>query len=221
MKELIKIGLVDDHPMFRHALADLIGQANSGFKVVVEVSNGQELIAQLGEPGEPACPEIIIMDINNPVMDGFKTTEWLRKQYPSIKIIVLSLNDDEASVMRMVRLGVQGYLVKTVNAPALFSAIAAVAKNEFYFASFKSAAELSACLTDGSHTREIWNSLDDQEKHFVRLCCTDINYRELAGKMGCNTVSVETCRENVFLKFRIRSRVALTLLATRYELVES
>jgi len=220
MTELIKIGLVDDHPMFRRTLADLIGRTNNGFKVVVEVANGQELIAQLGEPGEPGCPEIIIMDINNPVMDGFKTTEWLRKEYPSIKIIVLSLNDDETSVMRMVRLGVQGYLVKTINAPALFSAIAAVAKNEFYFASFKNATELSACLADESHTRKIWNSLDDNEKTFVRLCCTDINYRELAVKMGCNTGSVETCRENVFLKFKIRSRVALALLAMKYELVE-
>src|SRR5882757_7836258 len=109
MIETTNVGLVDDHAWFRQTLADLIANHIPNFVVTLEASNGSEFIAKIKSLDEKDLPNIVIMDINMPVMDGFETAKWIRETHPDIKILTLSLNQTEEPIIRMLTLGVAGY----------------------------------------------------------------------------------------------------------------
>jgi two-component system, NarL family, invasion response regulator UvrY len=228
MKEVIKVGLVDDHDLFRSALAEVIELSGIHFKVVMTACDGRELIKLLGRKELHPVPDIVIMDLHNPGMDGPETTKWLRSHYPAIKVIVLSLEDTETSMLTMAKLGVCGYLVKSVDVPILFTAIRKVAENEFYFTdyhpekdgkAFKNVAELLPEMMGELHIRAIWNSLTDNEKEFIKLCCSDNKYREIAGLMKVRSSTIDAYKKRVFAKFQVQSRVGLVILVMKHKLM--
>ena len=110
-----QIALVDDHRLFRSGIASLI-QKLSGFSIMFEASNGEELISKIQQGHKP---DIILLDINMPVLDGINTATWLRTAHPEIKIIALSTMESEAAIIKMVRSGAKGYVLKDAE-PAEF-----------------------------------------------------------------------------------------------------
>ena len=101
------IVLVDDHVLLRNGLASLVTTLQ--YDVIMECSNGKELTEQLNQNN---LPDLILMDINMPLMNGYETTLWLKNNYPEVKVVALSMYDDEQSVIRMIKNGARGYILK-------------------------------------------------------------------------------------------------------------
>lgn len=101
------LALVDDHTLFRKGMINLIASVNSDYKILFEANNGLDLQKKIGPDNQP---DILLMDINMPYMDGFSTVEWLRENYPLVNILVVSMVQKEESIVRMLKLGVKGYV---------------------------------------------------------------------------------------------------------------
>lgn len=176
------LALVDDHKLFRKGLVSLIEMVNSNYHILFEADNGVDLQQKL-DPGNQ--PDIILMDINMPCMDGFASVQWLKDNYPLINILVVSMVEREESIVRMLKLGVKGYLCKDVEPKELREALHAIINKGFYYTDFITG-KLVHSLQNGqenSPRTEMWSQMNDRERDFLRLVCSEYTYSEIANKM--------------------------------------
>jgi DNA-binding NarL/FixJ family response regulator len=217
MKKTIKVALVDDHTLLRKALAGMIKQF--GFVVQFECSNGKELITKLDKDD---LPDIVLMDINMPEMDGIEATLWLRKNYPFVHVLALSRLDDDNSVIRMLKNGAKGYLLKDAEPEQLKAAINSVLSYGFYYSDMVSSKLLHSILQldeKDNHQRQMLN-LSEKEIEFLKLTATELTYKEIADRMGLRPKTVEGYRDRLFEKLNVVSRVGLVLFAIKNSIVQ-
>ncbi len=216
----IRIGLVDDHRLFRKGLLSLIEMVCSDYLVVFEADNGLDLKKKL-DPGNQ--PDIILMDINMPGMDGFSCVEWLSENYPLIKVLVVSMVDKEESIVKMLKLGVKGYLSKDVEPKELGEALTSVMNKGFYYTDFITG-KLVHSLQNGNAGNDtadpLLKSMTDREKEFICLACSELTYNEVAAKMFLSPKTIDGYRNSLFEKLEIKSRVGLALFAVKHGLVK-
>ncbi len=220
--QLPSILLVDDHIVVRNGLAELIDIMGQ-YHVSDQFSNGQELIDALAE-GLPA-PDLILMDLTMPVLDGESTVRRMKELGIEIPVLILSLNTDEATIIRLYRMGIRGYLSKDCTAAGLRDAIEDVLKRGFHHSDILHKALIAGEGKTGSEPppREaILKKLTPRELQFLRLVCSEeeFTYEQMAGAMGVSRRTVDGYRESVFDKFGIRSKTGLVLFATRHKLIE-
>lgn len=208
--ELIQIALVDDHRLFRSGIASLIDQI-TGYQVLFEAGNGNELIEKINAGQKP---DIILLDINMPEMDGFGTTQWLKKNQPGVKIIILSMFQDADKVLTMVKLGVNGYLLKDSEPDEFEVALKTVANNDLYYPPF-----VTDHLVKNLHHKEDIK-LNNREIEFLRLAGTELTYKEIADQMCISARTVDGYRDQLFDKLQIKSRVGLVLYAIKNNLIQ-
>jgi DNA-binding NarL/FixJ family response regulator len=213
----IDIALVDDHIMLRNGLAELLESRD--FNVLLEASNGKEFIEKLDEKH---LPKVVLMDISMPEMDGFETTIWLRKNYPSIQVIALSMFDSETNIIKMLRCGAKAYLLKNSNAKELVIAINDVATKGFYYSDLVSNKMAKVIIEkDNNTTRDdTFNKLNDKEILFLKWCCSELGYKEIAAEMGLGTRTIDGYRETLFQKLNLHSRIGLAMYAVKNDLIE-
>lgn len=213
---MIKVALVDDHTLLRNGLASVI----SGFgdyEVVFEAGNGKEFIELL--QSKPA-PEIVLLDINMPEMDGFDTIKWIRNNTPSIKVLVLSMRDDDQSIIRMLQHGARGYILKDSRPDGLRNALREVAERGFFFNELVSSKLVHIINNNGDESMANTITLTDKEIEFLKWCCTEKSYKEIAVVMNISSRAVESLRSNLFEKLETLSRVGLVMYAIRNGLVK-
>lgn len=211
LTEQIDIVLIDDHRLFRSGIAQLIGQI-PGYRVLFEAGNGKEFIDKVTPKVKP---QIILMDINMPEMDGFLTTQWVKKNYPDIKIIVLSMFQDADNVLGMVRLGVNGYLLKDAEPEEFELALKRVTENEVYYPAFVTKHLLNNFNKPVEHIK-----LNAREIEFLKLVGTELTYKEIADKMCISARTVDGYRDQLFEKLNIKSRVGLVMYAIKNNIIE-
>jgi DNA-binding NarL/FixJ family response regulator len=209
--EPIQIALVDDHKLFRSGIASLISDFN-GYSVLFEAGNGEELKNKLTPKVKP---DIILLDINMPVMDGMETARWLRANCPEINIITLSMFGDAEKVLQMVKMGVKGYLLKDAEPDEFEQALIRVSHGDVYYPDFV--------------TRHIINSfnrqpgqikLNNRELEFLKLAATEMTYKEIAEEMCISVRTVDGYRDILFDKLHIKSRVGMVLYAIKNKLIQ-
>ncbi len=203
---MLTVGIADDHALFRKGMMELIN-GFSDVEVVLEASNGQELISQLKED---SLPDIIVLDINMPVMDGYATASAIKAKYPEAKILGLSMYGDEQSVIRMLRSGANGYILKDAEPKELEEGLRDLAKNGFYYSN-----EAGKLLLNNMH-RKPEQQLKDRELEFLELVSTELTYKEIADKMCVSPRTVDGYREALFEKLKVRSRVGLVVYAIKH-----
>ncbi|WP_207436053.1 response regulator transcription factor [Sabulibacter ruber] len=204
----IKVALVDDHRLFRKGMAELIN-GFSGYTVSLEAENGKDLTSRLF-PG--SLPDIVLLDISMPVMDGFETALWLQEHHPEIRILALSMSDDTETVLRMLKSGVDGYLLKNADPSELRMALEAVERGGSYYTG--NVVEILKKDLKGLHQPE--TQLNEQEVAFLKLACTDMPYKSMAPLLGVKPRMVEALREGLFRKLEVGSRVGLAVYAIRH-----
>jgi DNA-binding NarL/FixJ family response regulator len=204
----ILIALADDHAILRKGLAELIN-AIPGLKIVLDADNGAELIKKL-EQTDPK-PSVIILDINMPEMDGYQTAAALRELYPDIHILALSMHDTEFNIIKMLRAGARGYLLKNVSPSELQRAIMEVNEHGFYHSELVTGRMLRI-LQDGKNGQ---SELSANEEQFLELCCTELTYKEIAEKMFKSPRTIDGYREGLFLKLGVSTRTGLVMYALR------
>ena len=215
-KPSIKVALVDDHQLFRKGIAELINSFNHYF-ILFEANGGIELQQKL-KPGN--IPDIILMDVSMPGMDGFKTMEWLCKEHKNIPVLVLSMLDDEETIVGMLKHGVKGYLLKDSHPHELHNAMDTLIKKGFYYSDMVTG-RLIHNLQDNVQEKENGHlsCLTEKEINFLKLCCSELSYKEIASQLFISPRTADGYRDKLFEKLDIKSRVGLVLFAIKNGLV--
>lgn len=209
----IKIAIADDHKLVRNGIANLL--LSRDFDVVYQCENGKEMYDYALDNEI----DVVLMDMNMPIMNGWEATTALQRDKPSIKIIGLSMLDDDLSVVKIIRAGARGYLLKDAEPAELVRAIHDVYKNGFYHSDFVSGylyKSFSGKDGDG-HVMEL---LSEREMEFLKLCCTEYTYKEIANKMNVSPRTVDGYRDALFTKLESRSRVGLVMSAIKHHIVD-
>ena len=200
----ISIAIVDDHTLFRNGVAGLMSEFEE-LQVVFEAGNGQQMQQML--PKNP-LPQVILMDINMPVIDGYEATSWLKEKYPLIKVLALSMFEDDKAVIKMIRSGACGYVLKESKPRDLLEAIMAINEKGVYINEMVSG-KLIRSVTDKEDAPDFSN----RELDFLKHCCSELTYKEIADKMFVSPRTVDNYREALFQKLNIKSRTGLVLYA--------
>ncbi|MFN8888097.1 MAG: response regulator [Cyclobacteriaceae bacterium] len=214
----VNLALVDDHKLFRKGLISLIELVSTKYHILFEADNGINLQQKIDSK---KLPDIILMDVNMPKMDGFASVEWLTEKYPSIKVLVVSMVEKEETIVRMLKLGVKGYLCKDVEPKELGEALEAVNNKGYYYTDFITG-KLVHSLQNGNAEKqkelEI-NPINNQEKQFLELACSELTYAEIADKMCLSPKTIDGYRNSLFEKLKVKSRVGLVLFAIKNRMV--
>lgn len=212
------IGLVDDHVLLRKGLVSLL--QDLGYEITIEADNGEEFIRKLKTQSPP---EVVLMDINMPQMNGYEATEWLKNNHPSVHVIALSMYDDENSIIRMLRSGARGYLLKDCEPAEMRRAIEAVLAKGFYNSEMVTGRVINS-LNNHAGERESASGLDllglnNREIEFMRHLASDMSYKEIAEVMALSPRTIEGYRDNICQKLNIKTRVGLVLFAIRQGII--
>jgi DNA-binding NarL/FixJ family response regulator len=210
------IAIVDDHELMAKALSGLV-QKYEEYEVIYEANNGKELLSRIKLN---MIPDVVLLDISMPEMDGFETALWLKNNYPEIKVIALSMNDKEESIVGMLRNGARGYLLKGCKPFELKQALDAVVQKGFYYTEFVTGQLIKSLNPETLHNPQDALRLNDREKEFIKWSCSDLTYAEIADKMCVSPRTVDGYRESVFQKLNVKSRVSLAMEAVRLKLNE-
>lgn len=207
----ITIVIVDDHLLIAKALGSIISNF-SQFEVLYDCENGLELKEKFND--EKNIPNIVLLDVSMPVMDGFETAKWLTEYYPQVLIMALSMQDDEESLIKMIKNGTKGYLLKNSHPIELEKALLALLKNGFYYPDWASN-KLFANINKSALPDEIKITLSEREKEFLRFTVSELTYKEISEKMFCSPRTVEGYRDSLCEKLELKSRVGLAVFAMK------
>ncbi|HKO80131.1 MAG TPA: response regulator transcription factor [Chitinophagaceae bacterium] len=215
-KKNIKVALADDHVLLRNALAALINNFEE-CNVIIQSNNGNELITAVSEG---KVPNVAILDLNMPVMDGFETAEWLHKNFPQIQVLMLTMYDSELSLIRLLQTGVKGFLKKDIHPSELKFAISSVVQSGYYYSNHTTGKLVNLFRNNKEGNMNLQNALlSEQEVSFMKLACSDLTYKEIAEKMELNPRSIDTLRDHLFVKLDVKSRVGLAMMAIKNGIV--
>ncbi len=212
---MIKIIIVDDHILFSQALHGLI-QDFEDFEVIAQFKNGKELQEHCMHCKTP--PDIILMDVQMPIINGIEATQWLKENHPEIKVLALTMNDDEKTILKMLRAGAKGYLLKDIHPTVLHRAITETHEKGFYYTEQVSDTLLNA----GSIRSKKLNTVDlkPKELEVLKYAAQELTYKEIADKMFLSPKTIDGYRERLFVKLDVKSRIGLVLYALKEGIAE-
>jgi DNA-binding NarL/FixJ family response regulator len=218
MSDQIKyIALVDDHVLFRKGLAALISYFPS-YKILFEAANGKDFIRQLKLYN---APDIVLLDINMPEMDGYSTASWLRINYPEVNILALSTMDAETAIIKMITSGAKGYVLKDAEPEELKRAFdEVISKGYFYndLVTRKVMQSLSALSSNSKISDFV--KLTEREMEFLKYTCTEKTYNEIAAEMFVSPRTIDGYRNSLCEKLQLKSRTGLALYAVKNGIVK-
>lgn len=209
---IIKIAIADDHQLFREGLAFIIQQQKE-FELIAQAANGQELLQKISTASQ--LPDIILLDIKMPVMDGIACTQQIKQLYPHIKVIVLSMYDQEDFILHFLDLGASGYLLKNSSSQEVYKAIRQTNDTGFYFDDF-----VCKIMLNGLKKKKVSKpSLNDQvhvtprEQEVLDLILKEYTTNEIAKQLFVSVRTIETHRKNLLEKFEVKNTVGLVIKA--------
>lgn len=211
-KERYKVAVVDDHLLIAKAISSIV-ESFRDFEVLYEAEHGKALQERFRQPN--GIPDIVLLDISMPVMDGFATAAWLREQHPGVFVMALSVQDDDESLIRMIKNGARGYLHKNVHPVELEKALLMLVNKGMYYPDWVTSRvfmKMAAADEKGNLTGIV---LTEREKEFLQYACTELTYKEIGEKMFCSARTVESYRDALFEKLGVKTRVALALYAVK------
>jgi len=208
-QEPILIAIVDDHTLFRNGVSALMNEFND-LRVIFEAGSVLQMQQMLIHSLEP---QVILMDINMPVTNGCDGTIWLKKMYPQIKVLALSMFEDDMNVIKMIKCGACGYVVKESKPVELLEAIKTVHLRGVYINEMVSGKLFRSVIHN-----EDGRSISNREEEFLKLCCSEMTYKEISEKMFVSPRTVDNYRESLFAKLQLKSRTGLVIYAIQNQI---
>jgi DNA-binding NarL/FixJ family response regulator len=212
-KTITDIALVDDHILLRNGLASLV-KSFEGYSVLFEANNGKEFIQQLKKY---PVPDIVLLDITMPEMNGIETAAWMKKNLPDSKILVLSVMDKDTVIISMLKLGARGYILKD-SKPAVFKqALDNIRDTGFFMNDLVSNKMLNYVTLQEDKGKEMnaISQLTENEIIFLQMSCTEMTYKEIAEKMRVSPRTIDGYRDHLLKKLNVQSRVGLVIFAIK------
>jgi DNA-binding NarL/FixJ family response regulator len=213
----IKVAIADDHKIFRKGVI-LSLKPYHNIKFVLEAENGEELIQGV----EKANPDIILMDLKMPVKDGIETTKYLNKHFPTIRILILTMYEDERFVGHLMDSGANGYLLKSTDPEEIKQGIMDVMRTGFYLNNF-----VNRVLIKKNYARQKFNPnlnsevvISDREKEVLSLVCLEYTAHEIAQKMDISARTVEAIKDRLMERFGVKNSVGLVFFAMKNSLID-
>jgi DNA-binding NarL/FixJ family response regulator len=214
----IRLALVDDQILFRQGIASLIS-SEAGFALVMEADNGNDFLANLKKM--ELLPDIVLMDMEMPGMDGMELNEVLHKHYPSIRVVVLSVHDGERLMARMIQAGACGYLFKNCNKEELVNAVRNVFSNGFYITpAVLKAIQSPTAKGVITNIQSIPIDLSQREREVLMLICEEYGNAEIAEKLFISVRTVDGHRNNLLAKTGCHNTAGLVLFAVKHHIFE-
>jgi DNA-binding NarL/FixJ family response regulator len=212
------IAIVDDHAMFRKSMTMLINMFPD-YKVQFDVGNGIEFMKQLNPE---KLPDIVLMDVSMPEMDGYETTKWIKANHPSVKVLALSTMDAETSIIKMIKCGAKGYVLKDADPSELKLAFSEVLNSGFFYNETvtKKIFQYIHLLSDDDSSVNTVMKLNERELEFIKKACSEKSYQQIAQEMFVSERTVDSYRENLFKKLNVSTRVGLVMYAIKNEIVK-
>jgi DNA-binding NarL/FixJ family response regulator len=186
-----------------------------GFEVVLEALNGKDLQDKIVLAKE--LPQLILIDVSMPVMDGIATAEWLNKKYPCIQLVALSMNNIDKSIIGMIKAGCCAYLLKDTHPNELEKALLEIRKSGSYNGDVSNINYRRLLI---AQQEENALHITEKEKEFLKYACTDLTYRQIATQMKLSERTIDGYRESLFNKLNVQSRVGLAMEAVKKDLVK-
>jgi len=214
----IDVALVDDHALLRNGLAGLI-RSMDHFTVLFEASNGIEFLDKLKTF---PLPDIVLMDINMPLMDGYETAQWIKENHPSIKVLALSMYDNDQAIIRMLKCGAKGYILKDIEPDEFKAALDSLVNKGFYYSEIVTG-KLIHAVNNSDKSGHFGNVLivNEREIEFLKLVCTEKTYKEIADVMCLSPRTIDGYREALFEKLNVKTRIGLAMYAIRSGFVDA
>jgi DNA-binding NarL/FixJ family response regulator len=215
--DIVKVSIADDHKIFRKGVILSLRQYTN-IKFVQEAENGQELIDGLAESN----PDIVLMDLKMPVKDGIETTKYINKHFPSIRIIILTMYEDERFVGHLMDSGANGYLLKSTEPAEIKKAISDVMKTGFYLNNF-----VNKILIKKNYSKQKFNPnlnsevvISEREKEVLTLVCMEYTAQEIAQKMEISARTVEAIKDRLMERFGVKNSVGLVFYSMKNSLID-
>lgn len=215
--ETIKVAIADDHKIFRKGVILSLRPYNN-IEFILEAENGEELIKGI----ELEQPDIVLMDLKMPVKDGIETTKYLNKHFPEIRILILTMFEDERFVGHLMDSGANGYLLKSTDASEIKQGIMDVMKTGFYLNNF-----VNRVLIKKNYAKQKFNPnlnseivVSDREKEVLSLVCMEFTAQEIAAQMDISPRTVESIKDRLMERFGVKNSVGLVFFAMKNSLID-
>ena len=203
--------IVDDHKLFAQSLQILVN-SYEGFEVIHLCKNGEELVNYFNAGN--VAPDLILLDMRMPVMDGMATMKWLKENHPEQKVLTLTVDQEDETIIKMLRYGCRGYLLKDIDPEEFEYALNAIDRTGYY--SNKTISE----AVSKEERKLKYEELTQRELEFLNHACSELTYKAIADEMNLSPKTVENYRESLFSKLRVKSRVGLVIFAIREGICE-
>ena len=213
----IKIAIADDYKIFREGLK--VGlSADDSLEVMLEADNGEDLLKAL----ETATPDIILMDLKMPIMDGMEATKEVRKKFPSIKVLVVSMYEDDKFIIHLMENGANGYLLKNAEPDEIRRSIYSVHENGYYFNDLVNKALLKKLVLKNNLKPSFNQNIDltEREHEVLKMICEEKTAAEIAKEIFLSPRSVEGIRQRLIEKIGVRNTAGLVMFAVKNGIVD-
>lgn len=218
MIEPIKVAIADDHALFRAGVKTTLSM-HKDIKMIAEADNGMQLLSIL----KHVKPDVILLDIQMPIMDGIATLPEIKQLYPDVKVIMLTMHNDHSMISKLMELGANSYLTKNSDSEIIYQAVKTVHEQEYYFNQLTNKA-----LIDGLRTKRQAEAalpadvkLSDKEISILRMICEEKSTKEIADLVDLSPRTVEAIRDKLKVKTGAKSLAGLVMYAVKSGIIEN
>jgi len=217
MSAKINVGIVDDQHLFRQGLASLLKDYPE-INISLEASDGKELLGMLYAGN---IPDVLLLDIEMPVMNGIEALKIIREKKINVKVLIITMHDEEEMVVHLIEKGANGFLPKNEDIENVVDAIVAVTQNDYYFNDKFSKAMLHNLMTSEKiEPKFISSRLNEKELEIVQMVCAEMTNKEIALKLNLSSRTVDGYRERILKKIGAKNTAGIVMYALKYKLIK-
>ena len=204
--------ICEDHTLLSQAIAGIVDSFEH-FEVLYLCKNGTDLIEKF--TFDQHLPEIVLMDVNMPILNGIETTKWINDKHPEVSLMALTVEEEEDTILKMIRSGAKGYLLKDVDKNTLETALLKIVETGYYHSNNVTDVLMNS-VSGKSHINS--THLKDSEIEFLKLLCSELTYREIAQYMKLSPKTIDGYRDNLFIKLDVKNRIGLVIYAVKHKI---
>lgn len=207
--------IADDHLLIAKAIGNIISSFNK-YKVLYEVENGRALTERFANSKN--VPDILLLDISMPLMDGYETAKWVQEHHPQVQVMALTMQNEDEALIKMIKCGARGFLHKNIHPAELEVALSTLVNKGYYFPDWATGKLLSNIVNEEKMEYPA-TPLSAKEIEFLQYAATELTYKEIGEKMFCSPRTVEGYRDALFEKLNLKTRMGLVVYAVKNKII--